>query len=430
MAWLEGWTKRIPITVYDTYIDSELTNFPLYVRITDVDFFTALGSNKYKIAFAPEDASEEYYIEVELWDNSGNEACLYVRIPTISFSGNSSFYLYFDPLHADNTTYVGIQDEAAAQTVWTGNDAWHIWHMNDLATTTDSTSQGYDLSQVGTPVIVSGRHGFGKCLDFPGTAGNRIEKTSNDSHGSGNKWTVSAWVESDGWLYGTNANDYVILSDIYGGGNGVVTLQLNHTGTRFRVQRYSPWEYSEDTSNFTTTSQWVYVAGVLDSGNELRLYRDALQKDTSPCATSSDNSQWRIGCRHDSEGDNGSYWNGRIDEVRLYKADKGTDWLKAEYYSTLNDAGFINYGTIESLFVGYFDGTVEEEGIAAVRAVRAHRRDTGEMMFETTSSGGGGYFYGETSYSGSHYVVCLDDGAGESYNLLAYDLVVPTTASG
>jgi hypothetical protein len=52
------------------------------------------------------------------------------------------------------------------------------------------------------------------------------------------------------------------------------------------------------------------------------------------------------------------------------------------------------------------------------------------VAFETTSSGLGGYFYGETSYSGTHYVVCLDDEAGESYNLLAYDLVLPTTISG
>ena len=252
MAWLEGWTKRIPITVYDTYIDSDLTNFPLYVRITDADFFSELGGNKYKIAFAPEDASEEYYIEVERWDNSGNEACLYVRIPTLIFSSDNIFYLYFDSGHVDNTTYVGIQDEAAAQTVWTGNSAWHIWHMNNLDTTTDSTSQGYDLTKIGSPTIVAGRHGFGRCIDFPGVANNRIEKTSNDSHGSGWNWTVSCWVNSDSYALFNNDDEGGIFTDIFGGGNGAVTIRLNHTGSNFQTARYSPWQRCQGNA-YTTT---------------------------------------------------------------------------------------------------------------------------------------------------------------------------------
>jgi hypothetical protein len=79
--------------------------------------------------------------------------------------------------------------------------------------------------------------------------------------------------------------------------------------------------------------------------------------------------------------------------------------------------------------VYYFDGYVKEEGVAVVRAVRVHQRNTGDMVFETTSSGLGGYFYGETSYSGIHYVLVFDDAAGASYNALVYDNVIPITVS-
>jgi len=84
----------------------------------------------------------------------------------------------------------------------------------------------------------------------------------------------------------------------------------------------------------------------------------------------------------------------------------------------------------------YFGGTVAEQASPSdpvtpvVTTVRCYRRDTGEFMGEATSSGIGGSYYLETTYSGSHYVVALDPAGGESYNILGYDLMVPTTISG
>jgi hypothetical protein len=62
--------------------------------------------------------------------------------------------------------------------------------------------------------------------------------------------------------------------------------------------------------------------------------------------------------------------------------------------------------------------------------VRAYHRDTGELLGDATSSGVGGYYYLETTYSGSQYIITLDDTSGDTYNLLGYDLMVPTTISG
>jgi len=79
----------------------------------------------------------------------------------------------------------------------------------------------------------------------------------------------------------------------------------------------------------------------------------------------------------------------------------------------------------------YFDGTVTELGYPAPgRIVRAYRKDTGYLVDETTSASGTGYFYLETTYSGTHDIVCLDDAAGFSYNDLIYGDVIPTTISG
>ena len=78
----------------------------------------------------------------------------------------------------------------------------------------------------------------------------------------------------------------------------------------------------------------------------------------------------------------------------------------------------------------YFAGYITELGTPVTRTVRAYHRDTGEMLGETTSSGVGGYYYLETTYSGSQYIITLDDPSGDAYNLLGYDLMIPTTISG
>ena len=79
----------------------------------------------------------------------------------------------------------------------------------------------------------------------------------------------------------------------------------------------------------------------------------------------------------------------------------------------------------------YFEGTVTEQGAPAPgRIVRAYRKDNGYLVDETTSASGTGYFYLETTYSGTHDVVCLDDAAGYDYNDLIYGDVIPTTISG
>ena len=80
----------------------------------------------------------------------------------------------------------------------------------------------------------------------------------------------------------------------------------------------------------------------------------------------------------------------------------------------------IRYGPVY-----YFSGYVYEQGVpAADRIVRAYNRSTGLLVVETTSSGNG-YYYLETSYSGAHYLVALDDDVGNSYNLARLDNIMP-----
>ncbi|GAF88465.1 unnamed protein product, partial [marine sediment metagenome] len=98
-------------------------------------------------------------------------------------------------------------------------------------------------------------------------------------------------------------------------------------------------------------------------------------------------------------------------QVQVYRV--GSDGASWTQYQVIEFAPAPGY---------YFGGTVAEQATPTdpitpvVTTVRAYRRDTGAFMGEATSSGTGGSYYLETTYSGSHYVVTLDPASGESYN--------------
>jgi hypothetical protein len=79
----------------------------------------------------------------------------------------------------------------------------------------------------------------------------------------------------------------------------------------------------------------------------------------------------------------------------------------------------------------YVEGNVVEQDLFPVeRTVRMYRSDNGDIVDETVSASGTGYFRLETSYSGAHYVICLDDEGLPDYNDLIYGRIYPEVITG
>jgi len=77
-------------------------------------------------------------------------------------------------------------------------------------------------------------------------------------------------------------------------------------------------------------------------------------------------------------------------------------------------------------YLGYFSGYVKEGDVAVSRIVRLYNRNSGLLVDSTTSSGNG-YYYVETTYSGAHYLIALDDDSGDSYNMARLDKMIPVS---
>ena len=117
---------------------------------------------------------------------------------------------------------------------------------------------------------------------------------------------------------------------------------------------------------------------------------------------------------------------GTVDEIRVSNVIRTSAWIKATYYSNWDNLITFDF---EPRYLGYFSGHVFEQDNPVQRKLYLHDRDSGFLIATTTSSGNG-YYYLETTYSGAHYIICLDDMGGESYNDLVIGNVYPTTLSG
>ena len=123
-----------------------------------------------------------------------------------------------------------------------------------------------------------------------------------------------------------------------------------------------------------------------------------------------------------------------LGEMRIYSISVPSEYRYYKLNITASQGGgYLTVGEVELLEAPisyYISGYVKEGTVPINRQIYLHNRDTGDLIISTTSSGAGGYFYIETTYSGALYVVCLDNELGVNYNDLIYGNIYPATVSG
>lgn len=123
-------------------------------------------------------------------------------------------------------------------------------------------------------------------------------------------------------------------------------------------------------------------------------------------------------------------WASSTDEMRSYTVDSSGYYRYYQLNVSANngDSFYLNIGELELLEADelyYFSGYITENDIPVSRKVSIYDRLTGELETTTTSSGSNGYYYLESTSSGTHFIVAFDDDAGEDYNALILDKLLP-----
>jgi hypothetical protein len=379
-----------------------------------------------KIAVTTSNGTTQCYTEIERWDSTNEEAYLWVKAPELMSGLDTTLYLYYDNTQLDNTTYIGEPGDAVAQNVW-DSDFEAVWHMaNDPETGTDaikdSTSNGNNGTSAGSMTysdLINGK--TGKAITFDGSDDYiNVGNIYSSPIGSGTIEVVFRTVDTRGGFISQDAAGWNNLDTSFGVGqqnasaatNGHISFETHGPGASAERNVESPIAYN-DNDWYNTVATW--------NSTQYELFVDGVSKDTETTsygAWGSDGStNINIGTAQSER------YAGPICELRLSNIARSDVYIKANYYNMWDD--FITFGSIEDRPHYYFSGYTQLGGInTGPRTIYAYRRDTGERVGYTTSSGNGSFIL-ETTYSGEHFVVGIDDVAGPDYNDKAVGKVIP-----
>lgn len=362
-----------------------------------------------KLAITDSDGTTQLPVEIEYWDQYTKQGILWTKIPTLLSGVDKNFYIYFDSSKLDNYDYVGFTGDVVATNVWDSNFV-AVYHFNSNAIANlafelkDSTANGNHLTPIGVNNDL--RYSLaGQFWWFDG-ADDYAYRSTNSTFDLVNNYTLEAVV------YPTSKHlvDEIICkatSDSNGyqlrGGNGLYSF---FTG----VGSVGSYPYN--------TNTWYYLVGTF-SGVAMKFYSNGLLYSSGNASTSgtpTNSADFVIGRRWDSA----YYFDGGMTEIRISNTARDADWIKATYYSLVDD--LLIY-SLEQVFLNICSGTVSVDSYFANNIkVRLYRRSTGELVDETTSSGMGNFILG-SPYLEDHYVVALYTSSGT--NALVYDFIAP-----
>ena len=360
MAFLTGWAKRIKITADKDVVDSDLSHFPLTVRlgtavgIGDVDtscVFDELTSdaNRKKIAVTKSDGETQLKVEIEKWDDANEKAVLHCGITgdTLSSSADTDYYLYYDSSHAANTDYVGDTNSEVAESVWDSNFKM-VQHMADATTSTtyDSTSNDNDGTKLSAnnPLEATGKIGEGQ--DFSS------DYINSNSSAISSSLDITAEVTLEAWVYSDADGAWQTIVSRRGGIAAAQYGMSKEAGNKIGFAGGATggcWWWPGASNTTIPTNGWTYVTVTWkNSDTSYAYYFNGEGDGNGTYANHGITSQGHnvgIGKNVDD-----SYYpetfNGDIDEVRISNIVRTADWIKASYNSG-NDS-LLTYGSEEA----------------------------------------------------------------------------------
>lgn len=352
--WLTGWGFRQRLTVKAEPLTSDLTNFPVLVRLNATNFdFQGAHAQGNDVQFALPDGTLLAH-DRERHDSVNQDALYWVRLPSVSATQDTVFHLYYSKADAVDATN--------SFDVWTANYVG-VWHMNDANGTNqfDASSNklhgrvNFDkhaepLAGEGIPAMIGG----GVWLE--GASKKQFITTVNTSIDTTQGLTFSAWAKPHSYGAQTTYGDPVIQC---GGGNwspGYFTFMLGFLhNTQNHQGLVGKWRLVDSAGAAAThltvasgfsTNVWHHVASVCTTdisegvtntvGN---VYIDGKLSKTISKPGHVLLNQLSGRCISIGANTHNAYpgnppnntFDGMLDEVRVAKSARSDAWIKASY---------------------------------------------------------------------------------------------------
>ncbi|MBT4350010.1 DUF2341 domain-containing protein [bacterium] len=332
--WDSSWVYSKQITIDNTKVDADLTNFPVLIDLSsDTSLATYAQENGDDIAFIASNETTQLDHEIEFFNGTTGELQAWVEVPALSSSSDTIIYMYYGNTAASN------QENASG--VW-DSDHKIVHHLQDLTTSTteDSTSNNNDGTKrvANEPIEASGK--IDKAQSFDGT--NDYVKITNNFVGTATSLTISSWIkkESGGHTYECalhkGSANTIGSSDYWLG----VDINDNLTAT-IGANAGVGWSAGQ-TAITATYGEWYHLAAAWD-GSIVRVYvNGAYNKQYNLSSYSSLTTPTRFG----SSADGTNYqFKGGVDEMRISTSARSASWIKTSYNNQNSPSSFFTLGT-------------------------------------------------------------------------------------
>lgn len=326
--------KKLVINTSDKgiAITDPIGTSPVLVRLHDGNFsFMSAREDGSDLRFVAEDGKTELKHHIEKWDGLLNEAYVWVQVPEVKPSAETTFWLYYGNVTdaANTADDKGTYDESTLA----------VYHFGDAGSVSkDSSGKAAALENTTPPGpgVIGGGH------RLLGQASITIPDSPSLAWTAGGNFTFSAWFKA-----GTDGPDAILFSRrdgtntfLIGTNNGVPFVEINK-------QRSAAGEV-------ITPSVWHHIAAVVE-GSKTTLFVDGNPYSNLATGLPPMTGAAQIG--KDSTGSDLGFV-GDIDEVELSK--------------TARPAGFIKFASVSQ-------GTSSE----ATKLVEASADEFGEHAEES-----------------------------------------------
>lgn len=347
---LSVWTKRMLLTIDQTYVDASLRYFPVLVNFSgNASLHTYAAANGADARFVSYyDNSTLYNYEIESWDDTGSAVnCnIWVNVTYVYASVDTKFWFYYG--------YAGASDAQNKAGTW--DDSYVlVAHMNSSSSLYDSTNT-HQVGTANSTLSTSGK--IGSCQSFSAASKQCVNFTNhaelNVQGASGtNDFTVEVFHKPTP----TN-NGYAVSKDLNPGrGWYIGQISASHTG-RLGLFEDSTGAVQLDQQNMTPAGLynhdvWMHQMIVIDwngsGATDVFNYLNGTIYNTLVLGSTLGHINPNI-ARGLFIGDHESHtvsYNGLIDEVRLSNVARNASYSKASYNTMNAPNTFLSAGVIE-----------------------------------------------------------------------------------
>lgn len=363
-SWMPGYEFRKKITFDKTKIEGDfigsapkveldVPDFPVLVELQDEAFkyrtvsscdgivYDVMGRN---VAFATAAApGVKLSFQIESYDPVLGKYRCWVKIPLLAAMKTTTpateIYFYYggSALHDSYST--------AGLNTW-NNEYTAVWHMN---------GENSDLGSINVRSAIAAEHlmahGMNDAGVVTGKIGNAMELNGTDQYlrtagNTNNAFTITAWVK---WNGGSSIQ-MIATNDSIGSARMGWQFQIRPDG-KFEIVTYRSASlfYTSTASLAITPGVWNHVVcsySITGTNSSLVIIINGASAGSAGGAglrLSSPGGYFSVGRNKGGS----QYFNGAIDELRLYNVAKPIYWIRNEYRNQIDPSSFYSVGIEE-----------------------------------------------------------------------------------